>query len=100
MSYGGDLAADPIRGRPEPLGDRTRRHTRRAGLYGSIVAAVALVVLLIALVASNTRKVELDWIVGSGQASLVWIIVVSAVVGWVTGILTAVAVRRRTRFRE
>lgn len=100
MSYGGDLASDPIRRTPEPLGDRTRRHTRRAGLYGSVVAAVALVVLLIALVASNTRKVELDWIVGSGRASLVWIIVVSAVVGWVTGILTAVVVRRRTRFRE
>ena len=99
MSYGGDLAADPLRTAPEPLGDRTRRHTRRAGMYGSVVAVVALVVLLIALVASNTRKVELDWIVGSGRASLVWIIVISAVVGWVAGILTAVAVRRRTRYR-
>jgi hypothetical protein len=34
---------------------------------------VALLVVLIALVIANTRQVKLSWLVGSGHASLVWI---------------------------
>jgi hypothetical protein len=41
----------------------------------------------------------LDWVVGTSRASLVWIIVVATVLGWLLGICTSVLVRRRTRRR-
>lgn len=52
---------------------------------------------LIALVAANARSVELDWIFGSGHASLVWIVVGAAVLGWLLGIATCILFRYRTR---
>jgi hypothetical protein len=54
-------------------------------------------VALIALVAANARSVELDWIFGSGHASLVWIVVGAAVLGWLLGIATCILFRYRTR---
>lgn len=86
--------------RIEPRLERMRRHTHRAGLYTLAFSLVALVVVLIALVVANTRQVELSWVVGSGHASLVWIIVSSAVLGWLLGIVTSIAFRFRTRRRR
>jgi len=60
---------------------------------------VALLVVLIALVIANTRQVKLSWVVGVGHASLVWIILAGAVLGWLLGILTSVVFRLRTRRR-
>ena len=57
----------------------------------------AALVILALLIAANTRSVKLDWVVGSTHASLVWIILAAAVLGWLLGILTGHAVRRRTR---
>jgi uncharacterized integral membrane protein len=86
--------------RIEPRLERLRRHGHRAGLYTVAFSLVALVVVLFALVVANTRQVELSWVVGSGHASLVWIIVSSAVLGWLLGIVTSVAFRFRTRRRR
>ena len=58
---------------------------------------MALLVALIALVIANTRQVKLSWVVGTGHASLVWIILASAVLGWLLGIVTSVVFRLRTR---
>jgi uncharacterized integral membrane protein len=58
---------------------------------------VGLIVVLIALAAANTAAVKLDWVVGSTHASLVWIILASAVLGWLLGITTSTVVRHRTR---
>jgi uncharacterized integral membrane protein len=86
--------------RIEPRLERLRRHGRRTGLYTLAFSLVALLVVLIALVVANTRQVELSWVVGSGHASLVWIILASAVLGWLLGIVTSVAFRFRTRRRR
>jgi hypothetical protein len=43
--------------------------------------------------------VKLDWVIGSGEAALAWIVLVAAVLGWVLGIATSVIIRRRTRRR-
>lgn len=86
----------PLEGR----GDRMRRRGRRAGLYAWAFVLVALLVVVIALVAANTRQVELSWVVGEGEASLVWIIVVAALLGWLLGIATSVLFRFRTRRRS
>jgi uncharacterized integral membrane protein len=60
---------------------------------------VALLVVLVVLIAKNTRSVKLDWAVGSTHASLVWIILASTIVGWLLGIATSVIFRHRTRRR-
>lgn len=93
-----DTAADqyapaPAEGRLE----RTRRRARRGLVYTWLVLGVAALVYLIALILSNTRHVEISWVFGSGNASLVWIVVVTAIVGWVLGMATSVVLRRRTR---
>jgi uncharacterized integral membrane protein len=58
---------------------------------------VALLVVLIVLISANTGKVKLSWAFGSTHASLVWIILAAAVLGWLLGITTAVVFRFRTR---
>jgi uncharacterized integral membrane protein len=78
---------------PEPARPRSR-----AGLYTQVFVLVALLIVLIALVVANTpRTVELSWVFGSGQVSVVWIIVFSAILGWLVGIVTGALIRHRTR---
>lgn len=85
----------PVEGR----GARLRRHGHRAWLYMWAFLLVALLVVVIALAAANTRQVELSWVVGEGRASLVWIIVAAAVLGWLVGIATSALFWFRTRRR-
>jgi uncharacterized integral membrane protein len=84
----------------EPRGERLRRHGHRTGLYTSAFGTVALIVVLVALILANTGRVRVSWIVGSGHASIVWMILSSAVLGWLLGILTSVSFYRRTRRRR
>ena len=78
---------------------RLGRHARRTRLYTGAVLLVAALVILILLIAANTRSVKLDWVVGSTRASLIWIILAAAVLGWLLGITTSVVFRHRTRRR-
>ena len=84
----------------EPRGERLRRHGHRTGLYAWAVGLIVLLVILIALVTANTRSVKLSWVAGTGHASLVWIILASAVLGWLLGIVTSTVFRLRTRRRS
>jgi len=59
--------------------------------------AIGVLVFLILLIARNTRQVKLDYVLGSTQARLIWLIVISAIGGWVLGILTSFLIRQRTR---
>lgn len=81
----------------ETRGARALRHGRRAGLYGWAIVAVAILVVLVALAAANARTVKVNWIVGSSHASLVWVVMVTAVLAWLLGIATAIVFRFRTR---
>lgn len=73
------------------------RHGHRARLYAGAGAFVALLAILVVLITKNTRSVKLDWAVGSTHASLVWIVLAAAVIGWLLGIATGVVFRHRTR---
>jgi uncharacterized integral membrane protein len=84
----------------EPRGDQLRRHARRTWLYTWAGALVALLVILIALAVANTQRVSVSWVVGSTRQSLVWIIVATAILGWLLGIATSVIFRFRTRRRD
>jgi uncharacterized integral membrane protein len=81
----------------EPRGHRVARHGRRARLYAWAFASIALLVVLVALVAANTRSVQLDWVLGSTRASLVWVIFAAAFLGWLLGIAASILFRYRTR---
>jgi uncharacterized integral membrane protein len=86
-------ATEPV----EARGARLRRHGHRAGLYAWAFVSLALLVIMIALAVANTRQVKLSWAVGSTRASLVWIVLAAAVLGWLLGIATSVVFRLRTR---
>ncbi len=84
----------------ETRGVRLRRHGHRAVLYTWAFAAVGLVIVIVALAVANAHKVKLNWVFGSGHASLVWIVIASVVLGWLLGIVTAIILRLRTRRRR
>ena len=84
----------------EPRGARMRRHGHRTALYAWAFALIALLVIVVALAVANTRQVKLSWVVGTSHASLVWIILAAAVLGWLLGITTGVVFRLRTRRRR
>jgi uncharacterized integral membrane protein len=84
----------------ESRASRLRRHGHHTRLYAWAFALVALLVVVIALIVANTRQVKLSWVVGTSHASLVWIILATAVLGWLLGIVTSVVFRLRTRRRR
>jgi uncharacterized integral membrane protein len=89
--------------RTEPVEARSaqlRRYSHRAGLYTWALLLVALLVVVVALTIANTRQVKLSWVFGTGHASLVWIILAAAVLGWLAGIVTGIVFRLRTRRRR
>jgi uncharacterized integral membrane protein len=87
---------EPVEGR----GARLRRHGHRGGLYASAFVVVALLVIVVALVIANTRQVRVSWVVGKSHASLVWLIVATAILGWLLGLATSIVFRLRTRRRR
>lgn len=84
----------------ETRGERFRRKAHRTGLYLYAFLTVALLVYLAALAVANTDRVEFSWVVGSSTVSLVWIVIFSAILGWLLGIVTSVVFRWRTRARR
>jgi len=81
----------------ETRGGRLRRKARRGRMHLSAVIAVGLLVCVVALAVSNTGRVQLHWILGSGTASLVWVVVLAALLGWLLGMATGSVFRWRTR---
>lgn len=90
-----DEAAAQEEGVGESRRERLRRHARRVRLYLWISILVVMVVILVGLIAANTRRVKVSWVFGDTTERLVWIILVAALAGWVAGIATGVVVRRR-----
>jgi len=81
----------------ETRGEHFRRKALRGRLHGYGIAAVALVALLIALAASNSGPVKVDWLIGSSRVSLVWLLLAAAILGWVLGLIASARFHWRTR---
>lgn len=81
----------------ESRGERLRRHLRQGRLHGSALAIVALVAVLVALAATNTARVSVNWLVGSSQVSLVWLVLAAALIGWILGVLASARFQWLTR---
>ena len=77
--------------------DRIVRHGNHARLYAVTIAFITLAALVIAFIVENTRTVKVSWVFGSTASSLVWVILASALAGWLAGIATSVVFRYRTR---
>jgi uncharacterized integral membrane protein len=83
----------------ETRAEQLARRRRRAKLYAWAFLLAAFFVILVALIVANTRSVKISWVVGSSHASLIWIIIVAALLGWLSGIVTSLLFHRRTRRR-
>jgi uncharacterized integral membrane protein len=79
---------------------RSLRYGHRGRLYVTLFAGIAAVVILILLIARNTRQVRVDYVIGHSETALIWLVVISAIIGWILGIVTAYLIRRRTRWRR
>ena len=90
-------AAAARNGRTETQAEHFRRKARRGRLHGYAVAIVALVAVLIALAASNTAKVNVHWLIASSRVPLVWLVLVTAIVAWLLGLLASARFNWRTR---
>jgi uncharacterized integral membrane protein len=81
----------------ETQGEHFRRKALRGRLHAYAIGAVVVVALLIALAASNTAHVKVNWLIGSSHVSLVWLVLVTAILGWVLGLLAKARLNWRTR---
>ena len=81
----------------ETRADHFRRKALRGRLHGYAIGAVALVALLIALAASNTGHVKVNWLIGSSRVSLVWLVLAAAILGWALGLMASARFHWRTR---
>jgi uncharacterized integral membrane protein len=81
----------------ETRGARLSREARRIRFHLYASFTVALLVCLVALVIANTSQVKLNWVFGSSTASLDWIVLFSAILGWLLGTVTSALFRWRTR---
>ena len=60
-------------------------------------AAVVLLVCLIALVLANTGRVKISWVFGASSVSLVWLVLFSAILGLLLGMVIGALFHWRTR---
>ncbi len=77
--------------------ERSRRRAHRSRLHAYAILTVALVAFLIALAASNTAHVKVNWVFGTSHVSLVWLVLFAAILGWLLGLVATAAFHWRTR---
>ena len=108
VANGSSVATDPDIAPRQPSGaidretrrERSRRKAHRSRLHAYAILAVALVAFLIALAASNTAHVKVNWVFGSSHVSLVWLVLFAAILGWLLGLVATGAFHWRTRARR
>jgi uncharacterized integral membrane protein len=79
---------------PEDTHPQADSRSRRESARTAALLAVAIVITVFAVL--NTKQVKVDWVVGSGKAPLIIVIVISLLVGVV---LTHFAERRAAKRR-
>jgi uncharacterized integral membrane protein len=88
---------------PEPQRPPEAVPAPPATTRGISLHAVLMIVVLVAIIAlllANTRTVKVSWVFGSTRQALVWIVLVTAILGWLLGIFTSFFFhRRRARTR-
>jgi uncharacterized integral membrane protein len=77
--------------------EHSRRKAHRSRLHAYAILGVGLVAFLIALAASNTAQVKVNWVFGSSRVSLVWLVLFAAILGWLVGLVATAGFHWRTR---
>jgi uncharacterized integral membrane protein len=80
---------------PVPPGPEPAPESRSSRMSVHAIATIVVLIAIIALLLANTRSVKVSWVVGSTRQSLIWIVLVTAILGWLLGISTALWFRRR-----
>lgn len=78
----------------ENLDDRQRKQLIRVGVL------VGIALLIVTFIFSNTRQVSISFIIFTAEASLIWVIVTSLLLGFVAGWLLPGLIRRRWANRK
>jgi uncharacterized integral membrane protein len=86
--------------RPLPLDETAARRRFTARHLVGLALLVFAVVYLVLLIVQNRRKVRFDYVFGSGEHRLIWLIVLSGVLGWLLGVGTSLEFGRRRRRRR
>lgn len=81
----------------ETRGARFARKAHRTRLYIYAGVAATLLIFLTALVLANTGHVQVSWVFGTSSISLVWLVLVSAIVGVLLGMVLGALFHWRTR---
>jgi uncharacterized integral membrane protein len=85
-------------GSPEPPRPPERRPQRNEVRAWLIVISLALVAgYLIWFAIDNTHRVDIHWIFGTTRSSLIWVILVTLILGAIAGWLAVYLGRRRGR---
>lgn len=93
----GNAASTGTEPAAETGGARFARRAHRVRLYLYLVVAVALLVFLVALAVANTGHVRVSWVFGTASVSLVWLVLFSAILGLLLGVVIGALFRWRTR---
>jgi uncharacterized integral membrane protein len=76
---------------------RSVRHGHRGGMYVALIIVIATLVFLILLIVQNSKPVNVHYVFGTSRTRLIWLVIISALIGWIAGIATSYLIRRRTR---
>jgi uncharacterized integral membrane protein len=69
------------------------------GRTAELVLGLILLVAVVALIVANRRTVHVSWVFGSTDQALIWILLATALLGWLLGLVTAFLFRHRRHRR-
>jgi len=85
-------------GQPRPADKRDQQVKRRdRGELSRTIAILVLALAVILFAVKNLKQVQVDWIVGSGSAPLIVVILITLLVGFVISHLAGRLSRRKKR---
>ena len=80
-----------------PLGSRELQENWQPRLWAVLIGLLLLVAYAIAFVIRNDERIEVDFVVATARASLIWVILLSLAIGALGGVLLSQLYRRRRR---
>jgi len=83
--------------RPLPPEEPPPRRRLTARQFLLVALAAFAIVYFVLLIVQNRRMVKVDYVFGSGEHRLIWLIIVCGFLGWLLGLGTTFLLRRRQR---
>ena len=77
--------------------EAARRPVRESYLWIKLVLLLAVIAYVIAFVLQNNNQVDVDFVFGTTEISLTWVILICLAIGLVGGVLLSQFYRRRRR---